>query len=155
MASNKLSVIDGDLFKLNSKLYDVDLRYNLIENVGSDFLSQFKNLTFNFKVSFIGNPCLDRGGTKEAFLHTILALEENLLKNCPPLETTPSQTTSSTTILTTTELASSASISTMPTTKTPQQSPATCSSRIKALESQIARYEFKFIELEKMIREMN
>jgi Leucine-rich repeat (LRR) protein len=127
---NQLTVIDGDLFKFNTKLQVAKFNNNSIEHVGAGLLTHFKNLTSYFEISFENNPCLASGNLFVTTKEELADLESNLLTNCPQL---PTETT----------------------TDSPQQCPATCSSRLETLEEQNLRYEERFVDLERMIRELS
>jgi hypothetical protein len=94
------------------------------------FPTYLKNLISYFEISFENNPCVASGNLFVTTKEEIEDLESNLHENCPQL---PTETT----------------------TDSPQQCPATCSSRFEALEELNLRYEERLVDLERMIRELN
>lgn len=78
-SSNKLTSIDGNLFKHNPKLKFISLACNQIQEVGFDLLKDLKDLKeFLFK----NNPCIDVNSYGRT---EILNLNEKLKILCPPI----------------------------------------------------------------------
>lgn len=99
---NKIEILDGDLFQNAPQLKWIDLSSNLIQNVGTNLLSNLNELTY---ISFIDNPCIN------SFANTpqeIENLKSQLLTQCPPLTTEAPNTT--VTVPSTTDVVSSTTV---------------------------------------------
>lgn len=82
--SNKIKTLDDNLFENNRNIAYLDFSYNLITNIGKNFLSardsELNELTF---VDFRHNLCIDMQAQTPQQKEE---LESKLLAQCPPLE---------------------------------------------------------------------
>lgn len=88
--NNSVVVIDGDLFKFNTKIQSINFPDNQVRHVGQNLLTSLSNLR---SVNFRNNPCISvfvSSGFED--------LNSQLPINCPPL---PQTTTTTTTTITT------------------------------------------------------
>lgn len=142
---NRLTSIDGDLFRHNQDLDWLFFDENRLEHVGHDLLTSFPHLR---RADFRMNPCIDvNANTTEL----IAELNLQLPISCPPLE---EETTNA------------------PTTLEPVECPVECTDQISSLENSftarvetletkvfeqnevIASYEERLAELEAQVRDL-
>lgn len=135
---NKLTSLDGDLFKFHPGIQWIGFMSNALKNVGSDLLSGLNSLT---SANFQSNPCVNFWATSHLQVET---LKQHLANGCPPLLTSTTAPTSST----------------VSTTTTTQAGDGECSAACKdLLEQEIIELrtsnERRFEEIEKTLREIS
>lgn len=78
LASNRLTSIDGELFKYNLYLNHVDFSDNQIVHIGNGLVDNLKNLNY---INFQRNSCINTYANGRV---TVVELAKTLSCQCPP-----------------------------------------------------------------------
>lgn len=78
ICENRLTSIDGDLFKYNLRMQSIDFTGNQILQIGTGLVDNLKYLT---NLHFYKNPCINKGATGRT---AVLELASQLTVFCPP-----------------------------------------------------------------------
>lgn len=87
VSNNRITYIDGDLFRHSTKLQRISFFGNLIVNVGANLLSNLNELNF---ADFRSNACID---TLAATAMSLESLKSQLITQCTPFGTEEPRTT--------------------------------------------------------------
>ena len=141
LSSQQLVTLDGDLFKHTPKIQAIFFRDNFITNVGHNFLSDLNDLIV---ADFRHNPCVHFFANSFTQIENLKTM---LLRQCPPLKTPEPPTTISTTSTTT---SGECSIRCTIDEETDE-----LKAKVDALTEANEKYEERFVELERRIRELS